>query len=142
MQSWKKAIESGQFDQEEFSLQPPNLPFVHKKDDPEISGELMDNLDGGGGVNCYPGTSSGNCYDLAYIHVDYVSNPWGCMEAQMVHCPNTMEIILVGSRYALFFYNFTTRKGQLTKGFRDVQHGLRLASKEMVVISYEDGLLY
>ena len=142
MQSWKNAIESGQFNQEEFSLQPPKLPFGHPKDDPEISGELMDNLGVGGGVNCYPGTSSGNCYDQAYIHVDYVSDPWGCMKAQMASCPNTMEIIFVGSRYALFFYNFTSRKGQLTKEFRDVRHGLRVVGKDMVVFSYHDGILY
>ncbi len=142
------------------NLQPPNLPPAddNHMDNPNISEDLMAGIrggigGGGGGVNCYPGHPSKHCYDQAYIHVDYVEFPWESWRQQMKNCPNTKQIIFVGSRYALYYHKITNRarpgkRGRpgkqptLTSKFKNRREGMRVSGKDMAVISYHDGVLH
>jgi hypothetical protein len=70
------------------------------KDNPNMTGELLHGEGVGGAVNCYPGVP-GFCHQVCYIFVEWVSNPWECLENQIMNCPNTQEIYIVGSWYSL-----------------------------------------
>ena len=73
-----------------------HAPHPAEKDNPNMSGELLDSEGVGGAVNCYPGVP-GSCHQACYIFVDWVSNPWRCLENQITNCPNTQSIYIVGS---------------------------------------------
>jgi len=125
---------------DEFDPQQPNIPTDHHIDDPNISGALLSGIGVGGGVNCYPGRP-GSCHDEAYIFVDYVKNPWYCLEKQMIGCPNTSEVIFIGSHIALNYHKIATKSGRITAKIQGLKDGFRYCGKEITVISYRDGVI-
>ena len=126
---------------DELDLQQPNIPAEQHMDDPNISGALLGGIGvGGGGVNCYPG-SPGSCHAEAYIFVDYVTNPWDCLDRQMMGCPNTVDVFFVGSHYALHYHGIANKNGRVTAKTRGLRDGLRYGGKGLTVISYRDGLI-
>ena len=125
---------------DELEFQQPNIPADQHMDDPNISGELLGSIGKGGGVNCYPG-SPGSCHSEAYIFVDYVANPWGCLESQMTGCPNTVDIFFVGSHYALHYHGIASKNGRASAKIQGLRDGLRYGGKNLTVISYRDGFI-
>ena len=124
----------------ELDFQPPKIDSDQHMNDPNISGELLDSIGKGGGVNCYPG-SPGSCHAEAYIFVDYVTNPWGCLDSQMTACTETVAVIFVGSHYALNYHSITGKNGRPTPNTRHKINLLRYGGKILDVISYRDGLV-
>ena len=125
---------------DELDIRQPDIPPDQYMNDPNISGDLLGSIGKGGGVNCYPGTP-GICHDEAYIFVDYVSNPWGCIESQMKGCPKTLNVIFIGSHIALYYHGIAGKNGTPTAKIRGLSDGLRYCGKKLTVISYRDGLI-
>ena len=125
---------------DEFEAYQPDFPVDSHLDDPNISRPLLDGVGAGTGVNSYPGIP-GNCHLDAYIFVDYVSNPWDCLDRQMSNCPKTERVFLVGSHYGLNYHGILTSRGRVTSKIQGVKDGFSYCGKKMTVISYRDGVI-
>ena len=104
-------------------------------DNPNMSGELLRGEGVGGTVNCYPGVPGG-CHQVCYIFVDWVSNPWGCLEQQIENCPGTQEIYIVGSWESLQTHQLRGNK------IRSWLKGVGLFRPDLTLVQAQEPAVY
>ena len=88
------------------------IPAPHPREDmdnPTMAAKLLDHEGVIGAVNCYPGKPS-ECHCDCYIFVDWVSDPWKCLQQQIQLCEETQHIYLIGSWESLKRHQMRGRK--------------------------------
>jgi len=110
-------------------------PYPHEMDNPNMSKELLHGESVNGAVNCYPG-APGSCHLECYIFIDWVSDPWKCLERQIQSCPKTQHIYLIGSWDRLSHHQLRGRK---------VKHwlkGVGLLRPHLVTVQAREAAIY
>jgi len=104
-------------------------------DNQNMSDELLRGESVNGAVNCYPGTP-GSCHKECFIFIDWVSDPWKCLERHIQNCPKTQRIYLIGAWDRLSHHQLRGRK---------VKHwlkGVGLLRPDLVNVQAREAAIY
>ena len=93
-------------------------------------------------VNCYPGTSTSDCYPEAYFFIDYLDDVKGTIEKHIKTCLRTNTVIIVGTKTHMYWHDILNKNGRMKKWFVEYARSFnKWTGKTMIIYSFEYGLL-
>ena len=109
---------------------------------PEKVETLLEDMGVTTAVNCYPGTSTSNCYPEAYFFIDYLDDVMEIIEKHINTCSKTNTVIIVGTKIHMYWHDILTKNGRMKKWFVEYARNFnKWTGKTMLIYSFEFGMM-